>query len=95
MTSHWNLFNWEALGEHGALPSGMEGSSHWIWNEGTPGDISVFDGFRVVLIGEPLYERSWSASRAFAALSARIQVEHVLTLGETVAWLSRLSAAPR
>lgn len=93
VSSHWNLFNWQALNEHGMLPDALTGMPHWIWNEGTPADISTFEGFHVVLIGEPLYERMWPAKRLFSALPAQIEVEHVLTLGETTAWLSKLAEA--
>lgn len=95
ISSPWNLYNWSALGAGGALPGDMSGMAHWIWNEGTPGDISRFEDFRVVLLGPATYERQWPSGRLFSALPASIEVEHVLTLGEVAAWLGRLVEAPR
>ncbi|MBY0460571.1 MAG: hypothetical protein K2V38_24915, partial [Gemmataceae bacterium] len=92
----FNLWNWTGLRPDGTLPTGQtEGSDHWVWNEGTPADIRLFEGVRVVLLGPPPYDRGWNAGRRFAHLTAELTVERTLTAGQVSDWLERLASAPR
>ncbi len=81
VTSVWNLYHWTAIEAGMSLPdpTNYDSSEHWIWNEGTPADISVFDGGRVVLLGPASYPRSWQSQRMFADLPAKLDVERTLT----------------
>ena len=89
----WNLHAWTALRETVALPRDHEQSStnHWIWNEGVPGDIPVFDDYRVVALGPASYARSFFAQREFLGLRADIEVERLLSADEVSAWVERFS----
>jgi hypothetical protein len=89
----WNLYNWQALLEDSTLPSGQSATEHWIWNEGTPADIAVFEGRRAILLGPPAYARSWPAQRTFAAMRPGLRIEQVLTRDEVRDWLARMVAA--
>jgi len=91
----WNLHAWTALQGTGRLtndhsPSAMD---HWIWNEGVPAHIPIFDGYRVVVLGPPSYERNFSAQRDYLNLRADIEVERPLTPGEVDGWVTRFSQA--
>jgi hypothetical protein len=89
----WNLYTWQALSADGKLPEakGFKNQEHWIWNEGVPDDIPVFDGRRVVLLGPPSYERSWPAQRLFDKLPGKLAVEKVLKRGEVEEWIGKMA----
>ena len=91
----WNLYNWQALKPDQTLPAGQQDSQHWIWNEGRPADIAVFEGRRVILLGPPAYRRTWPAGRTFAAMKPSLRTEKVLASEEVQGWLERIAAAPR
>ena len=92
----WNLFTYEALRPGGTLPdpSDLAFRDTWIWNEGTPADIPVLDGHRVILLGPAPYARTWPAQRMFLKLPARLTAE-VLDVAELGRWLERIEAAGR
>jgi hypothetical protein len=97
VTGTWDLHGWPSLTSGGLLPQGTGGEStrHWIWNEGVPADIPIFEGLRVVLLVPASYPRSWGAQRSFAALRAELSVDQRLAGDEVQAWLARMAAAPR
>ena len=95
VTGAWNLYNWQALRPDLTLPGMEDGTTHWIWGEGSPEDIATFEGHRVVLLGPPSYQRSWTSQRMFAGLPADLSVERKLNKEEVRQWLRRLAAAPR
>lgn len=88
----WNLYNWTAVQANLKLPA-PDSSPHWIWGEGRPEDIPVFEGHRVVFLGPPSYTRSWRLQRTFLRLSAEIQRSRTLNKCEVTAWLQRMAAA--
>lgn len=91
----WNLYTWQALTAEMSLPVShdRDATRHWIWNEGIPEDIPVFEGHRVVLLGPASYVRSWKAQRMFDALAADLCVERELEPQEVREWLQRMAAA--
>lgn len=93
LVGYWNLRAWTALRRADALPGDHPESStsHWIWNEGTPGDIPLFDGYRVVTLGPASYARNFFAQRDFLALRADIEVERLLSADEVTGWVKRFS----
>ncbi len=91
---NWNLYAWHAASLDLSRPAEVDDAT-WIWNEGTPADIPVFEGHRVVLLGTPPYERSWSVGRYFEGLVPQFTVERVLEPGEVASWLERLRAAAK
>ncbi|MFI1097804.1 hypothetical protein [Streptomyces sp. NPDC020917] len=62
-----------------------------IWNEGLPDDIPVVDGRRLLVLDEPMYQRSWNADRFFPHLAGTAQLTRVLTADETRTWYARTS----
>jgi hypothetical protein len=87
----WNLHTYRSLGQDRQVTK--EGHQHWIWNEGTPEDIPVFAGHRVVLLGPPSYVRTWGAGRVFAHISASLDIQKTLTRAEVDEWLGNIAAA--
>ncbi|KOG70720.1 hypothetical protein ADK77_12060 [Streptomyces antibioticus] len=53
-------------------------SGAWVWNEGTPSDIPVVDGVRLLVLDPPPYERSWPAGRFFPHMTGDLVLERVL-----------------
>lgn len=62
-----------------------------IWNEGLPDDIPVVEGRRLLVLDEPMYERSWNADRFFPHLPGTAVLTRVLTTDETRTWFARTS----
>jgi hypothetical protein len=95
VTGVWNLYTWRAIESGLSLPdtSDYAGIACWVWNEGSPQDIPVFEGFRVILLGRASYSRSWGCQRMFDKLPASLEVERRLTKGEVTDWLQRMVAA--
>jgi hypothetical protein len=54
----------------------------WVWNEGTPSDIPVVDGVRLLVLDPPPYERSWPAGRFFPHMTGDLRLERVLEPAE-------------
>jgi hypothetical protein len=91
--STWQLANWHALREEGAIESdGKQVSRCWIWNEGFPAEIARFDGTRVILVGPSSYHRGWLAGRVFPAMDGSLQVERPLATAEAASLLDRMLA---
>jgi len=91
--SKWNMYNlelceqtnWQKIIDN---PSqSVELRNTWIWGEGAPKDISVHNGYRVILLGLPSYSRSSTIQRTFKNLEASIEIESKLTAEEIDSWL--------
>ena len=93
--SAFNMPAWQAIQPGLTLPDPNDygGSANWVWNEGIPEDIPVFEGRRVVLLGPRSYPRSWRAQRTFNLLPAELAIERRLTAAEARDWLQRMLAA--
>jgi hypothetical protein len=89
----FTLWTWRGLKPDGTLRDPRSGSAHRIGNEGVPADIPPFEGLRVVLLGPPPCERSWSPNRKFPALVGDLRVERILTPDEIRDLLGRISGA--
>jgi hypothetical protein len=95
VTSVWNLYTWKAIEPGLQLPNPNDygASANWIWNEGSPEDIPIFEDRRVVLLGPASYPRSWRSQRMFDRLPAKVECERKLTKAEITDWLQRMLAA--
>ncbi|MFX0579941.1 hypothetical protein [Nocardia nepalensis] len=63
----------------------------WIWNEGTPSDIPVVDGTRLLVLDPPPYQRNWPAGRFFPNMVGDLTFERVLTPDESATWFRHVS----
>jgi hypothetical protein len=97
ITGAWNLYDWTAVGRDRALPDpgDMTATGSWIWGEGTPADIPVFEGHRVILLGPASYPRAFPVQRMFGVLQARMKTERRLSRTEIAGWLARMAEAPK
>ena len=86
ITGHWNMYSWQAWS--GTLSDNNE---HWIWGEGNPCDIPLFENHRVVLLGPPSYKRTWNSARTFKLLRADLTIEKELSNDEVHFWLTKIS----
>lgn len=95
VTSVWNLYTWRAVRPDLTLPAPNDtaANAHWIWNEGAPEDVPVFEGRRVILLGPPTYPRSWRNLRMFNLLKAELAIERKLSREEIDGWLKRMAAS--
>lgn len=67
----------------------------WIWNEGTPRDIPVVDGVRLLVLDPPPYRRTWHAGRFFPRMSASLELEGVLGPDEAERWFEHVAEPKR
>jgi hypothetical protein len=65
----------------------------WVWNEGTPSDIPVVDGVRLLVLDPPPYERGWPAGRFFPRMTGDLLLERVLSAEETARWATLCAPA--
>lgn len=91
----WNMYDWTAVQSDLNLPNGHGNTGCWIWGEGKPEDIPVFEGYRVIILGEPLYQRGWNAQRMFSNLPAELKVEQKLSRHEVLGWLKKMADTPK
>ena len=91
----WNLYTFGALRD-GRLPAAddLDSTDVWIWNEGTPADIPVLDGHRVILLGPTGYKRTWAAQRTFPDLPATLE-PRLLSADDLDDWFARIETAAR
>jgi hypothetical protein len=66
-------------------------SQDWIWNEGVPDDILLFEGRRVILLGPPPYSRSFNGGRMFRDMEPEFVIEKKLGPQEVDSWLNRIA----
>lgn len=95
VASVWNLYTWLGILPDLSLPPAEEYGTNqfWVWNEGIPADIPVFEGRRVILLGPHSYPRMWPSQRMFTALPAHLECERILTGDEVDEWLRRMVTA--
>ncbi|MFC9896890.1 hypothetical protein ACFVMC_24665 [Nocardia sp. NPDC127579] len=65
----------------------------WIWNEGTPWDIPVIDGVRLLVLDPEPYRRTWPAGRFFPYMPGELVFERTLSEQEAAAWFAHVRPA--
>lgn len=90
--SDWQLASWTGLRGGGDFTQ-LDRKGSWIWNEGVPADIELFEGTRVVLIGESTIQRSWNAQRVFPGMNGRLDGPELLSPAVVGAMLDRMRAS--
>ncbi|MCX4658254.1 hypothetical protein [Streptomyces uncialis] len=66
-----------------------------IWNEGTPSDIPVVDGVRLLVLDPPPYARGWPTGRFLAGMPGDLRLERVLDAAETGRWFGSVADEAR
>ncbi|MFD6969218.1 hypothetical protein [Streptomyces sp. NPDC059949] len=65
----------------------------WIFNEGSPSDIHVVDGVRLLVLDPPPYRRAWTAGRFFPGMHGDLVLERVLDGEEAAGWFDKVAPA--
>jgi hypothetical protein len=77
----FGMYRRSALKSDGSLINGLAGCDHFIWPEGAPDDIPVFDGEREIILGRLPYVMSWDVERRFATMRSEIEIISRMTDG--------------
>ena len=85
----FNLVNWEGIQVDGTVSADPD---YWIWGEGIPSDIHLFQGQRVILLAPPPYQRSWTMEQKFPDLEGRLEVLEILSPAQVEMWQNKLLA---
>lgn len=85
----WDMCNWRILSPS-HKEDGNSDSDHWIWSEGSPEDIELLEGHRVILLKEPSYQRGLYVQRSFSHLPASVSIEKWLSEAELNQWLEKM-----
>ncbi|NDW17673.1 hypothetical protein D0T53_01925 [Dysgonomonas sp. 216] len=93
----WNMYDCHLIGKGGweelinnkkaSVDKARDFMDTWIWSEGSPADIPVKNGHRVILLGQPSYIRNLSIQRTFKNLEAYVEIEKKLTSEEIAEFL--------
>ncbi|GAB2647461.1 hypothetical protein GCM10027088_26020 [Nocardia goodfellowii] len=70
-------------------------SGEWIWNEGTPSDIPLVEGVRLLVLDPPPYRRHWPAGRFFPYMPGDLALEEVLPAAAAATWFAHVEPADR
>ncbi|WP_299530693.1 hypothetical protein [uncultured Streptomyces sp.] len=62
----------------------------WLGNEGTPQDIPVVDGVRLLVLDPPPYERTWPAGRLLPGMRGELVLERPLEPEEADRWFAHV-----
>ncbi len=84
----WDLHHWTAITKDFSLPK--NNAEYWIWNEGKPSDIQLFENYYTILLRESSYNRTWGSQRTFAYLKAEMEVIHFLSENDVDNWLAKM-----
>ncbi|MBV1852582.1 hypothetical protein [Catellatospora tritici] len=71
----------------------VDAHGNWIWSEGTPAEIPLVDGVRVVVLDPPPYVHGWDNMRRFPMMPAWISLDEVMSPEQAAVWLSRVADA--
>ena len=100
VSGSWNHYGWRALPQ--IAKEGREAQvdlAHWIYGEGSPTEIPLFEGTRVLVLGPPLFNgaelvRHWPAGRTFQTLGGSVAVQQQLAPEAVASLMQRAAQAP-
>lgn len=87
----WNMYDWTSARFDTSSLENHQARNCWIWGEGKPEDIPLFEGYRVIILGKSTYQRSWNAQRMFGNLPAELKIEQKLSKEEIRDWLKKFA----
>ncbi|WP_280437837.1 hypothetical protein [Nocardia carnea] len=87
----FNLYDFRAAVYDVAEPSNVA-QECWVWGEGNPRDVPLFEGVRTLVVGPPWARRIIGSDRTFWSLPADVQVMDELAPEELQAVLARAAA---
>ena len=90
----WNMVGWTGVLPDGTLPDPQsDAHAHWVWVEGVPAEIPIFEGERVILMQPPVMKRSYEVEPAFAALSPRMKLKSKVSGAEVDRLVAKMAKA--
>lgn len=91
----WNLVGYTGVMPDLTLPSPRadDAHPHWVWLEGVPLDIPVFEGERVILLQPPVMKRSYEVDPAFSSLRPRLELKSKIAGPEVERLLAKMAPA--
>ncbi|MBF6239192.1 hypothetical protein [Nocardia otitidiscaviarum] len=87
----FNLYDYRAAASDVSEPRNVAEQS-WVWGEGHPRDVPLFEGTRTLVIGPPWAKRIIGSNRTFRSLPADVKVVDELTPEQTHEVLARMRA---
>ena len=87
----WSYYDWRAAAND--LRAGTVPTDRWVWNEGSPQDVPMFNGRRTLLIGPPTIQRTWNPYRSFLALSGSVRFDAELPRSRVRSLLEEMAQA--
>ena len=95
----WNLLGWTGVLPDHSLPDpkAKEDKAHadWVWLEGAPIDIPLFEGERVVIFQPPVMVREYEIEPAFTALSPRVELKSKISAAEVDRLIAKMALAAK
>jgi hypothetical protein len=91
VSGKWNMYNWEVLQTENVFANDFQDTKYWIWMEGELSEISLFEGYRVILLNQAPYVRVWRSQRVFNNLKAQIIIEKILDNHNIEEWLNKMA----
>jgi hypothetical protein len=87
----WHTVAWTGLGANGeVVAQEPRVPQEWVWLEGVPAEIPIFEGERVIVYVPPLMKRTMPVEPAYAALSPRVQLKSKLAGPEVDRLLAKM-----
>ena len=91
----FHTYAWTGLQPDGTLPDSETDRDvqHWVWTEGVPIEIPIFEGARVILLTKPVMKRTAEIEPVFTALAPRVKLVSKLTSVEVDRVLAKMATA--
>lgn len=92
----WNMVGWTGVLEDGTLPDPQsDAHAYWVWVEGVPIEIPIFEGERVILMQPPVMKRGYDVEPAFSALTPRMKLKSKVSGAEVDRLLAKMAKAAK
>lgn len=94
--------SWVAAATTGEMnpPNGIHGQFNLVTatgepipNEGRPTAIPAVDGYRVIVLDPPPYQRTWNLGRAYPLMTPEITLDRILPPDQAAAWTRKVQSA--
>lgn len=90
----YQFFRPAALHPDRTLPTGFDGCRYWLWGHEPLATVPLVGGERVMVAGEPAYQRAWKDRPRFPDMPAAIELDRVLSPFQVADRLAGLIGQP-
>lgn len=96
ITTTFEMASYLAVEPDGSLAPDFEDAAEWwVWYEGVPAEIPVFEGHRVIILTDPIMKREHEVQSAFDPLHPAVEITGKVSADEVGALLVRMGKAAR